>query len=518
VVALVGERSTSVRACGWWAVSFFCLYAYSFPYFDRLRSAQELPRLFTATEIVDRGTLTIDHRLRDLGSRFDVAVPPDGHAYSNKAPGLSFAAVPVYLLVKSACALARVEPTLAQITWAFRICVVTLPTVLFLPWLYTFSLRFTDDLAARRMGLVAYGAGSMAMPYSMLFFSHQLTSVLLAFSFICAVQLTGERSVRTARVVLTGVLLGAAVVSDYPAAIGAAVIGSYVAVCSTRRLVDVSRLLVGAAPLFLLLGWYHASCFGSPLTTGYSYSPDPYQREGFLGLIGPNAAAFQQALFSPRSGLLLLSPWVMFAAVGAIAIGRNKRLRERCGHEALASLLIAVSYILYLGSVSPRVGHGGWSVGPRYITVALPFLAWLATAGFAAAQHRALWRIAARASIWLSVVVYVVASATYPHWPLEFSNPLYEVSLRAIREGLSPHSLGTLIGLPGAFAYLPLFAAAALLTALAIGGQDWRSYGETIVAGALAFAVFWSYGYFPGGGARAEASWQWIRSTWEPMR
>ena len=65
---------------------------YTFPYFPELRSANEVPRIFLTQEIVDRQTFQLDGRWTELqrGSTFDVSTTPDGHRYSNKAPGASF--------------------------------------------------------------------------------------------------------------------------------------------------------------------------------------------------------------------------------------------------------------------------------------------------------------------------------------------------------------------------------------------------------------------------------------------
>src|SRR5437773_4337133 len=79
---------------------FAVVYLYAFPYFDQLRSANEVPRVLMTQEIADRGVFYLDHRMREMGSVQDLSRGPDKHWYPNKAPGPSFLAVPVYLVCK----------------------------------------------------------------------------------------------------------------------------------------------------------------------------------------------------------------------------------------------------------------------------------------------------------------------------------------------------------------------------------------------------------------------------------
>ena len=47
------------------------------------------------------------------------------------------------------------------------------------------------------------------------------------------------------------------------------------------------------------------------------------------------------------------------------------------------------------------------------------------------------------------LLAQALAASTYPHWPTEFQNPLFEVAVRSLREGHAPYSLGTLAGFRG---------------------------------------------------------------------
>jgi len=66
---------------------FAVVYLYAFPYFDQLRSANEMPRILMTQEIVDHRVFHLDRRLAEMGSQGDLSRGPNGHIYPNKAPG-----------------------------------------------------------------------------------------------------------------------------------------------------------------------------------------------------------------------------------------------------------------------------------------------------------------------------------------------------------------------------------------------------------------------------------------------
>jgi hypothetical protein len=161
----------------------------------------------------------------------------------------------------------------------------------------------------------------------------------------------------------------------------------------------------------------------------------------------------------------------------------------------------------------PEFGRAGWSVGPRYVVVALPFFGWLAAAGLAIADPRPGFRTLAHALVLVGVVVYTVAATTYPHWPIAFTNPLYDVSFRLLGDGLAPRSLGTAVGLRGIPSLLPMYLAVAALCVVLFGTTRKRLI-TTAVALVLAAGIVWGYGRFPR--SRYEEKIHFIEGEWEP--
>jgi hypothetical protein len=488
-------------------LGFALVYLYCFPFFGDLKSANELPRVLLTEQIVDHGTFRLDGRLHELGSRFDVATTPDGHSFSNKAPGVSFLAVPAYLVLKAGHAVFGGKVTIAEATWAFRVSAVGIPSLLFLWVFFGLARRFAP--AGAPASLVAYGLGSMALPYGILFFSHQLSAVCAGAAFCLAVGLVHDRR-GPGTAVAVGLLAGASVLVDYQSAIAALAIGVYLLVGSPRRLRDAGLALAGTIPPAVLLGIYHRACFGSPLKTGYSFAADPAHKQGVLGIIGPNLQAMGQALIAPDNGLLFLTPWVLLGIVGFVALWRARRWRA----EAITCAVIVLGYILFVGSLVPEFGRAGWSVGPRYICVALPFAGWLAAAGLGALDGKPAFRAAAHTLVLYAAIVFVVATTTYPHWPIGFQNPLHEVSLRLLGDGLAPHSLGTLVGLRGLPSLLPLYLTAAGLAVGLLAGRDKGRLVTTGIAALAAGLLVFSTARLPT--KPQPDKWRFIKSQWEP--
>ncbi len=493
---------------------FALVYLYAFPYFDQLRSANEMPRILMTQQMVDRHTFRVDERLGDMGSRLDLSRGPDGHWYPNKAPGPSFLAVPAYLLCKLFGA-----KSLGACTWAFRVTAVTLPALLFLPFFYRLTRRFTPDEPARRTTLAAYALASPALPYGILFMSHQVAAVTAGASFIAAVAtVRGDARRPTITTMAVGFFAALAVMMDYQASLAVLLIGLYLVIRSPHRLRSVALACIGGSPVAAALGAYHAACFGSPLKTGYNFSVDTVTREGFMGIVGPSRESFFSTVFMPANGIVVLAPWVLLAVVGGIAVAADRDARKRIGAEALVCAAIFVVYVAFLSSLVPYMARGGWCVGPRYMTVSLPFIAWLATAGFAAADRRTITSVLARSLVIASGVVYVATATTYPHWPDQLQNPLYELVFRLIYRGYAVHSLGTAAGLRGIASLLPLYLGALVLMLWLVGLGRRRAWQTTALACVLAAGVVAGHRAFPLTGPYSDRAWAYITSTWEPKR
>ena len=474
-----------------WLIAIAAAYLYVFPYFPKIHSANELPRLYLVQAMAEEGTFAIDRGVARWGATADVS-PWEGHYYSNKAPGSSMLVVPAYAAVRVTLG----EPSLPATMWLCRVIAGVLPMLLFLALLDRFLARWAEA-APRRLVLVAYALGSMAMTYSILYISHQLAAVCLGSAWILALDhAAGRRPLRA--MAAAGFLAGASVLVEYQAAFALPPLAAHVLFqlhALPRR--DRWRALGAAAlpaalPIAALLA-YHQACFGSPLRTGYDASQTfaEFHQQGFLGITELRWAAFYGSTLRPDNGLFTLAPWWLLAIPGGILLWRR---RER--DVVLACGAIAVIYLLFISSIN--FWRGGWTVGPRYITVMLPFLLPLVAAAVSAAtsaRRRTLALGTAAGLIAVGVIVYTSSSATFPHWPDRYRAPLHEVTFRLLADGLAAPSLGSWLGLPVLAGAVPYFLLVAALLAWAIVRAGGRR--SLALAAALATAVLGAYSRFP---------------------
>jgi len=205
---------------------------------------------------------------------------------------------------------------------------------------------------------------------------------------------------------LCGLACAAAVVCRPTSAILAAAIGIYLLIADRKAML---WYLLGALPLAVLMGAYNQYYLGSPFEFGQFAgsagvaarqigSRDIWQARPWVGAAG--------TLFSPSRGLMIYSPFIALALVGAIAAWRRKEL------SALRPLTVAVVAELCLVSCYFN-WWAGWSYGPRYLADTGPAMALLLMPAMSWILHRkAVAAIFAVLLAW-SVCVQVVGAFAY---------------------------------------------------------------------------------------------------------
>lgn len=506
-----------VRHRPWTGIALAAVYLYCFPYFSTLKHANELPRILTTEQLAEGRGFRLDERLDDLGSRADISTTPSGHSYQNKAPGLSMAAVPLYYPLRLVFERAGRRPPMMLVTWVVRVALATLPTLWFLGYFHRTAHRFADSDEARNGALAAYALGSMALPLSLLFMSHALAASLAGVAFAVSVATVRDHAhAELAAALAVGALLGLAMLVEYQVVFAVPLIGGYLWWGARRRTRTALGIALGTVPFLAVLAWYQWSAFGSPLRTGYAYSVDPANRLGIMGMVGFSERSFAQLFVHPDNGLLLLSPWVVLSVIGAVRIASRAELRARVGPEASVAALIAIVYCAFVALLVPEFGRGGWSIGPRYLAVAMPFIAWLAAAGLDVCLGHDALRVPALGLVLAGVGIHVLAATTYPHWPVEFENPIFEVSVRALREGHAPHSVGTAIGLRGVASVAPLYVGVLALMFRMLTPSR-RYVLEVSLACVVAMAAVLSYRPLASTPTHvADRMWRFVSGTFEP--
>ncbi len=486
-----------------WLAAIAIVYLYVVPYFPRIHSANELPRAYLVKAIVEDHTFAIDRGVARWGTTVDVS-PSGGHQYSNKAPGSSLLAVPVYAAVRAVAG----EPSLPVTLWICRVFAGIVPMLAFLWLLWGFLARFAPDPGVRRLVVYAYAFGSLAMTYSILFYSHQLGAICIASAWILAVEVAEHRR-GLAAMAAAGFLAGAAPLVDYQAVFAALPIAVYVIVKLWRRPELWRAIAVATAgavvPIAVLLS-YHAICFGSPWRTGYDASTSFafYHQQGFLGITELRLEAFWGSLGRPDNGLITLSPWWLLAIPG---FGVLWRKGDRA--TVLVGASVLVLYLLFISSIN--FWRGGWQVGPRYIAAMLPFLLPPIAAQLQALTARPGRLGIAAGAIGVGACVYVLSSATFPYWPDSVGHPLYDVTFRLLGEDLVAPNLGSALGVAGIAGIVPYLAIAFGALGLAV----WRlggGRGLAIAMGVTA-AILVGYAQIPHGDPRADTAYRSVRAA-----
>lgn len=367
---------------------------------------QDGSRLALTHAIALDGTVRTDPYQRQFSG--DVAYR-DGHYYSDKAPGMSFLALPAFEVLRATDVIGPREERHGALgpasvpLWILRVATSGLMFVLgaFLVG------RAAEGLAAGTgaAAATAFALGTFALPLTPIMFGHLSGGVPVFAALVLASLAAGRhRGVLAA----AGFCAALGVVFEYQVALAALAVAAYV-LARTRRARSVGVFALGALPPLLALGVYNAAAFGSPLRFSYRYVESRYTdelRTGFFGIGIPSPEGLWKVLAWPH-GLVVETPVVVLAAAGLVAL-----VRGAYRAEAVTCLAVAAAFLLYdAGFFDP---YGGFSPGPRYFVPALPFLA----LGLAPAFRR--WPRLTGAAALASIGVMFVVTGTWDR-SLDFS-------------------------------------------------------------------------------------------------
>jgi hypothetical protein len=521
----VAPGESAVRKHAVWVLVSLAYLAVA-PYFPRINNPNENVRIWMTHAIVEHHTLTLDSTCAEWGYVDDKAAS-DRHIYSSKAPGTSFLGVPVlWLQTRLWHGLGWPSPSKRATTFGLRFFSVVPCALLFLFVFARWVERRTRSPAARDLLLVGLGLGTLIYPYGVLFVGHA-QAALAAFGAFMALTWRpdpdAEADAATARkrLLTAGALAGASVLFEYQLLLVGLVLAGF-AVWRFRA--RAAWFVVGAAPLAILLGGYHTTLFGRPWAFPYGHLENQtyanvHHAHGFFGLGAPRLDALGASLFSVSYGLFAFSPFLLLGLILAL-----RRLRRAPRAEAVVILLAATALVVFLAGMTHW--RAGWCVGPRYIAGLAPFLAagFLCDDDFFGGEGRAplILRAVLGGLIAVSVFSNGLSAATYPHYPEQYDNPLFDLTLPLWRDGYVPAGLGHALGLARGWALAPVVAlwVAALGLALAAGTRRPREMARNIGAAALIatlmVAAMSRYGRVPSSAEQHATSV--VRGLWDPPR
>jgi len=466
-----------------------------YSYFYQAGGWNQNSRFDLVRSIVEQGSAKIDRYHENTG---DKARRGD-HYYCDKAPGVSWLAVPVYAGVYGAGGGGDMGSTcLAAASYLATVWAVSIPAAMALVMLFRLLAIMGLSMPASLAVSLAYGFGTLAFPYATLFYGHQLSASLLLIGFALLVQARQAPQARSRGFYFaTGVLLGYSITVEYPAVLAVAVLGAY-ALWFVKPRERLMALVFGIAVPVLTLMAYHAIVFGGPLTVPYDFSTQEHRGQGFfMGLGAPLDGAIRGVLISSHRGLFYSAPWLLFALPGAAWLWRRRKFR------AEGVVCVVVSLLFVWLNVSLVDWAGGATFGARYLILAIPFLA-IVAGGLASRPAETASRLA-RGAVWgifsvmagWSVSHMLLATAVLPEVEVYYGRPFQERLYPAFRLGLlgvntqsfdssekpaygqpEAWNLGGLLGLEGRATLIPLALFTVSITGLMLQSVRRQDRGD----------------------------------------
>jgi hypothetical protein len=321
-----------------------------------LTGPQDLTRYDLTRNLALHGSIEVSPRL------FDRSVY-HGRSYSDKAPGMSFLAVPVFEIERTLGIARRTGEWKAEGDWSLWLMRALTSGVLFLGAVFVVG-RLGEAIVPGTGAMTAalFGTATLAAPLAPTFFAHDAAGALSIAGFAL---LWGGRA--RARLFGAGLCAGTAVLFDYQSGLIALALLAYAAWLHRR---EAAWYLIGCVPPALALGAYDWAAFGSPFRLSYRYVENAYterQRSGFFGIGLPTLGGIKDVLFGSR-GLLIWSPVCAVAALGIVLLWRRGLRAEALVAGGVAALFVLVDAGYFLP-------YGGGTPGPRFLGASLPFLA-----------------------------------------------------------------------------------------------------------------------------------------------
>jgi hypothetical protein len=398
----------------------------------------------------------------------------NGHYYSDKAIGTSVLGLPVYAVYREASGVEHFSPSRTELgnpLYPLTVAVVALPSAILTVLLYQFMRLLGGSRTWALLLSLFYSFGTLAFPFSTLFFGHQVAAAFAfaAFFALVRVRLHPSASSDTSSAWLlfaAGVLASLAVLTEYQVVLIVALLFLYAATfVKPKRWLGL--YVLGGVPGAALLLTYNWFTLDSPFSLAYSYVSNPHFAEmqtGLFGITQPRWSSFAEITLGPR-GLLRQSIFLWLLPLGIWQMSRTAQWRRECALcvcIGLAFITMNSAYYLPLGGATP---------GARFLVPSLPFL--IVPLIFLTRLPRPYVLLTESALLLLgvwSVGLYFLISVTDPlvgYKPLAgySTNPVQEYWLDRFTDEHLRVNLGMLVfGLRGIGSLAPL--AVVLITAL----------------------------------------------------
>jgi hypothetical protein len=349
--------------------------------------------------IVNEGGFEIDSFANQTSDRAFF----NNHYYTDKAPGTSLLLIPVYGLWKfiyyNGFPYEFIEKYSASndynIVWSnqnttiisyvnpgffifmsmilITIFTVTLFTALTVVLIYKISEYFTKNENHRMLITIIYGLGSLAVPSALSIYTHATATFFLFFAFFILLKIKKKELNNKNYFFIAGLLLGFAETVDFLSFLAAVPLVLYAIFSGIFKnkknfIIFLIAGLLGLLPLVL----YNFSITGNffefvaKYTDRNIFSEVPENVFNSYGFLVPNIGVVFQILFGTYRGLFFYYPIFLLSLLG-IYYGIKSNKAE--------IITISIIFVLFIVANSLRITwHGGYTFGPRYLLLSIPFL------------------------------------------------------------------------------------------------------------------------------------------------
>ncbi len=345
----------------------FLLACYLLTYTGVIQSSDGLAMFATVESMVRRGEIDANQLLwMDLQQG---SYGPDGELYSRKGLGMPLLAFPLvwFAQVWQSLGLAQTALLLNPLLTAWTGALI-----------FRAGRRLEWGRTAAMITAFVFGLATMAWPYTQTFFSDPVAAWGLfgAFYGILAYRQTSRkrylllaglawgiaylsRVINLVTLPIYLVLLVTVLVRTIDRPLRPAILQNLMAVIvhNWRAFVSFMFPVIGAGIASL---WWNFARYGSPWDSGY-VEAETFSADWLFGIFG--------LIMGPARGLIWYAPILILAIPGSIWFWREKRW------VLYAFLSLTVVFIALYGKWF--MWHGGFSWGPRFLVVLLPFLSLL---------------------------------------------------------------------------------------------------------------------------------------------
>jgi hypothetical protein len=458
----------------------------------------EVVRIELAVSIAFWARLDLGNAAEVYGLSEDAAVR-GGKVFSDKAPGLSIAAVPSIWTVGSL--LPRASSSDLPSYWPLRhlltLLLVALPTV---GLTILIANAVPEAERSTRSALVAIAAlGTPLWTYGTVFFGHAPAAFLITAAWFLLLGIPGtDMTLDLRRAAVGGVMAGLAFATEYPALLLVGIVFAALLVRRTAPAILLSAAagaVVGAMPALL----YHQLAFGAPWLTGYAMKAHGdfqiIHEQGISGVAVPTLEGLWGVIFGMRRGLFYYCPLFLLTPLGLWRMVKGRGWRD-----AGPLLAAVVTYVCFAAGFVDWTA--GWCAAARHLVPIIGLLTVIALYGAGSLAENRFGAVLVAVLIAVSGTHAVLSIALTPYFPPEFSAPFAQLVLPSLADGAGfSNLLSSVLRIPPWIAVI--LGSATALSTLAwatshlTGQTPWRPAGIFLATAIFLLSVYWWQGSSP---------------------